>query len=66
MLLWNWLMPGLFGLAKIPYWQGWGLLLLSQLLFRGNRFKSDRPYASVSKKDGRQKTDGEAGAASAG
>jgi hypothetical protein len=33
MLLWNWLMPDIFGLKKIDYWQGWGLLLLSCILF---------------------------------
>jgi hypothetical protein len=33
MLLWNWLMPGLFGLPSITYWQALGLLLLCKLLF---------------------------------
>ena len=32
MLLWNWLMPGLFGLAKITFWQGIGLVILGHLL----------------------------------
>jgi len=31
--LWNWLMPMLFNLPKITYWQSWGMLLLSHLLF---------------------------------
>jgi hypothetical protein len=35
MLLWNWLMPQIFGLPLITYWQGWGLILLSHLLFKG-------------------------------
>ena len=35
MLLWNWLMPEIFGLKQISYWQGWGLLILSSLLFKG-------------------------------
>ena len=35
MLLWNWLMPEIFGLKAISYWQGWGLLILSSLLFKG-------------------------------
>lgn len=35
MLLWNWLMPEIFGLKQISYWQGWGLLILSSILFRG-------------------------------
>ena len=35
MLLWNWLMPEIFGLKQISYWQGWGLLVLSSILFKG-------------------------------
>jgi len=31
-LLWNWLMPELFGLKTITYFQAVGLLLLSRLL----------------------------------
>ena len=33
MYLWNWLMPAIFGLKTIGYWQAFGLLLLSWLLF---------------------------------
>lgn len=33
MLLWNALMPELFGLQTIGYWQGAGLLALSRLFF---------------------------------
>lgn len=37
MLLWNWVMPGVFaGLEKIGYWQAVGLLLLARLLFGGS------------------------------
>ena len=32
-MLWNWLMPGIFGLREITYPQAAGLLLLSRLLF---------------------------------
>ncbi|WP_072032185.1 hypothetical protein [Crocinitomix catalasitica] len=35
MWLWNWLMPDLFGLSTITYWQGMGLCLLSKILFGG-------------------------------
>lgn len=38
MVLWNWLMPFLFGWPEIGYWQALGLLVLSRLLvgrFRG-------------------------------
>jgi len=33
MYLWNWLMPGLFGLKAITYWQAFGILILAKLLF---------------------------------
>jgi hypothetical protein len=35
MSLWNWLMPDLFGLKRIGYWQAWGLLVLCKILFHG-------------------------------
>lgn len=31
--LWNWLMPTLFGLKQITYWQGFGLFVLAKILF---------------------------------
>jgi hypothetical protein len=34
MLLWNWLMPDIFGLKRLGYWQAWGLLVLSHILFK--------------------------------
>jgi len=37
MILWNWLMPGLFGLHPIGFWQALGLLLLSKILLGGLR-----------------------------
>jgi hypothetical protein len=33
--LWNWLMPDIFGLNPISYWQAFGLLFLAKLLFGG-------------------------------
>jgi len=33
MALWNTLMPGLFGLRALSFWQALGLLLLSRVLF---------------------------------
>ena len=33
MLLWNWLMPGIFGLATIGYLKAFGLCLMSRILF---------------------------------
>lgn len=35
MLLWNWLMPSIFGLGQITYLQSAGLLILSKILFFG-------------------------------
>lgn len=35
MLLWNWLMPAIFGLGTITYFQALGLLILSKILFSG-------------------------------
>ncbi len=35
--LWNYLMPGLFGLRMITFWQAVGLMLLGRLLFGGFR-----------------------------
>ena len=39
MLLWNWLIPSLFHLSAITYWQAMGLFLLSKILFGGFHFK---------------------------
>lgn len=35
MLLWNWLMPDIFGLKRLTYWQAWGMLILCTILFKG-------------------------------
>jgi hypothetical protein len=35
-LLWNWLMPTIFGLPYITFWQAVGLNLLSSILFKTN------------------------------
>jgi len=37
MWLWNWLMPSLFGLHRLSYWQAWGILVLCKILFGGFR-----------------------------
>ncbi len=33
MWLWNWLMPAIFGLPSVGYWQAVGILLLARILF---------------------------------
>jgi hypothetical protein len=35
MLLWNWLLPPLFGWRQIAFWQALGLLALCRILFGG-------------------------------
>jgi hypothetical protein len=45
MSLWNWLMPALFGLKMVTFWQAVGLLVLARLLlgsFRGGHGGSFR------------------------
>ncbi|HBH05559.1 MAG TPA: hypothetical protein DDX92_03020 [Flavobacteriales bacterium] len=51
MSLWNWLMPLIFGISIITFWQAAGLLLLSRILFggfppggKGNRHHSKKDY----------------------
>lgn len=34
-LLWNWLLPPLFGFPMVSFWQALGLLVLSRILFGG-------------------------------
>lgn len=36
MILWNWLMPDIFGLKQITFLQSWGLTTLFALLFKPN------------------------------
>lgn len=33
MLLWNWLIPLIFGLTTITYWQAFGIVILAKLIF---------------------------------
>jgi hypothetical protein len=40
MSLWNWLVPSLFGGHTIGYWQAWGIIILSKILFGGIRGRS--------------------------
>lgn len=45
-VLWNWLMPTLFNLPLISYWQAFGLLILAKLLFGGFGPHKDHPHNS--------------------
>lgn len=43
MLLWNWLMPTVFGLPTITFWQAVGFNLMGNILFKSHNFgKSDK------------------------
>jgi hypothetical protein len=46
-LLWNWLLPPLFGVRQITFWQALGLLALCRILFGGfgshGRYRSGSP-----------------------
>jgi hypothetical protein len=35
--LWNWLMPALFGIKTITFWQAIGILVLARIIFGGVR-----------------------------
>jgi hypothetical protein len=36
MLLWNWVGVAVLGLAKVTFWQAWGILMLCGLLFKSS------------------------------
>ena len=42
MLLWNWLMPEIFGLPEIGFWQAYGLNLLSGFLIKSSSVSSNK------------------------
>jgi len=47
MELWNWLMPKLFDITTINYWEAGGIVLLCKLLFSGGgKCKGKRPPRS--------------------
>lgn len=39
MWLWNWLMPEIFNLIEITFWQALGLVILSSILFKSSNTK---------------------------
>ena len=52
MHLWNWLMPMLFGLKTITYWQAFGIVILAKILFgsHGHREHDNHPAARIRQK----------------
>ncbi len=41
-LLWNWLMPTIFNLPTITFWQAMGLNIMASILFKDNSVKNDK------------------------
>lgn len=41
-LLWNWLMPNIFGLKTITFWQAFGLSFLCDILFKSHSSSSKK------------------------
>jgi uncharacterized membrane protein len=39
-LLWNWLLPPLFGWSQVTFWQALGMLALCRILFGGHGYRS--------------------------
>ena len=48
MWLWNWIMPDVFGLKELTYWQAWGIVLLAHILFKAGGHKDSRNAGSHS------------------
>ena len=42
MWLWNWLMPIIFGLTKVTFWQALGLNMLSGILLKNTSLSSSK------------------------
>ena len=58
MWLWNWLMPEIFGLTTLTYWQAVGLFILLKLLLGGcGRGSSKKSCKDSDQKKGKSKTD---------
>ena len=53
LLLWNWLMPEIFGLGTISFWQAVGIIVLARLVFGGfkhhDSHRCETPYSKFSK-----------------
>lgn len=50
MYLWNWLMPSLFNLKEITYWQGIGIFVLARIIFGFGGGGSSQEAGKKSKK----------------
>ena len=51
--LWNWLLPDIFGLRRVTFWEALGLLALSRILFGGfGKSGGSRRYSGGRRRDG--------------
>lgn len=57
MSLWNWLMPELFDLPKLSYWQAVGIFILAKLLLGGCGSKGKCKTSECKDKSDKNKTD---------
>ena len=46
MVLWNWIMPEVFGLSPLTYWQSWGIVLLAHILFKAGGHRDQNHHRS--------------------
>lgn len=49
MWLWNWLMPMIFGLTTLNFWQAVGVFILAKILLGGCNFGGDESSSKKSK-----------------
>jgi|SRR5437763_838868 len=54
LVLWNWLMPSLFGLPQVSFLQALGILALSRIVFGGSGLSSLKGPGSDRRADGWQ------------
>jgi hypothetical protein len=59
MWLWNWLMPEIFGLTTLNYWQAVGLFILLKILIGGCGGFGNSGKSSSKKCDGKNNSKGE-------
>jgi len=55
MLLWNWIIPAIFSLSTLTYWQAMGLFILCHILFGGfhcrNQHRTHHRFVRAAFKD---------------
>ena len=55
MLLWNFIMPDIFALPEISYWQGWALVLMAHILFKSHPHKNHHDHSADFKNHWKEK-----------